>query len=281
MNLQQIKDYLNEFDERELNPEILEYLAKQKKIEVEKDNQVKAKEIWCLEQVYKIINHYLVAFSQLKNGEFFEAWLSFDRADIEFSFLRRHFDYTGNKYNLEFIEKNIQQFQKLFPYQYFMSRESITKKERCSICGEIVKLRKPCGHIVGEIYNGEQCCRIIEEAEFLGVAIVKNPFDKYTVLFPEDREYNYYMLEQLISYLRHPFEKWELKVEKEIKKEYSHLGRNDKCICGSGEKFKNCCLKTGESLYDHHRILLFDRAHDNVKPINKVQINTWKSKGAY
>jgi len=29
---------------------------------------------------------------------------------------------------------------------------------------------------------------------------------------------------------------------------YKHLGRNDKCICGSGAKYKKCCLKRIENL---------------------------------
>lgn len=28
-------------------------------------------------------------------------------------------------------------------------------------------------------------------------------------------------------------------------KEY-HINRNDSCPCGSGKKYKNCCLKTGK-----------------------------------
>ena len=25
--------------------------------------------------------------------------------------------------------------------------------------------------------------------------------------------------------------------------DYSNVGRNDKCPCGSGKKYKNCCMK--------------------------------------
>lgn len=34
-----------------------------------------------------------------------------------------------------------------------------------------------------------------------------------------------------------------------LKKSY-HIGRNDPCPCGSGKKYKNCCLKTG--VYEGH-----------------------------
>lgn len=29
-------------------------------------------------------------------------------------------------------------------------------------------------------------------------------------------------------------------------REYAKIGRNDECPCGSGKKYKNCCLKTGK-----------------------------------
>lgn len=54
MNLQQIKDYLAKFNGKDLNSEIPENLIRLKKIKVEKDNQEKAKDIWCVEQVTSI-----------------------------------------------------------------------------------------------------------------------------------------------------------------------------------------------------------------------------------
>ena len=29
-------------------------------------------------------------------------------------------------------------------------------------------------------------------------------------------------------------------------REYKKIGRNDPCPCGSGQKYKNCCLKSGK-----------------------------------
>lgn len=33
---------------------------------------------------------------------------------------------------------------------------------------------------------------------------------------------------------------------KPVIRDYKKIGRNDPCPCGSGKKYKNCCLKTGE-----------------------------------
>lgn len=276
MEFTEIDSYLQKFKGTRLRPNILEELSELKRVAVTNDDQEVAKNIWCLEQVYKITNHYLTAFKDLTDKEFFQAWCELDRADIELHFLRDHLNYSGNKYNLEFIEKNINQLQKLFPYQYFSSRESTVKNWTCSICNHLITLRNSCDHKVGEIYNGEQCVRIAGDIEFHGIALVTNPFDKYAVLFPEDKEYNYAILENLLKNWTSPYEKWKLNIVKEITDEYKDLGRNQPCICKSGKKYKNCCLKTGKDTHDHYRLLFLEKDPKKFKTMKKQVISTWK-----
>ena len=38
---------------------------------------------------------------------------------------------------------------------------------------------------------------------------------------------------------------------KTIVRDYKKIGRNDPCPCGSGKKYKNCCLKTGKYEMTH------------------------------
>ncbi|WP_178944186.1 YecA family protein, partial [Paenibacillus odorifer] len=178
-------------------------------------------------------------------------------------------------YNLKFTENIIKEYEKLFPYEYFTSRESIVKKESCSICGEINTIRKHCGHKVGKVYMGEMCSRIVEEFEILGFSIVTNPFDKYTVLFPQDKEYNYFMLEKLMPNLKKPYDNWYVDILKEKNPEYRDIGRNDLCPCSSGIKYKKCCLNSDSGYTDHHRITLLD--NPNVKPIPFTLGSTWKN----
>ena len=33
---------------------------------------------------------------------------------------------------------------------------------------------------------------------------------------------------------------------KQLVRKHAKIGRNELCPCGSGKKFKNCCMKTGE-----------------------------------
>jgi hypothetical protein len=53
------------------------------------------------------------------------------------------------------------------------SIEYVTKSIRCSVCGRQLET---CDHIVGRVYGGQPCYRIIEEIdEVLGVALVSRP----------------------------------------------------------------------------------------------------------
>jgi len=36
-------------------------------------------------------------------------------------------------------------------------------------------------------------------------------------------------------------------------REYPKIGRNDKCPCGSGKKYKNCCLSSGK--YENYKLI--------------------------
>lgn len=141
--------------------------------------------------------------------------------------------------------------QNLYPYKLFMSPEILEKKVRCNICSSIVSMRKHCGHLIGEIYNGELCIRIVEDMEFLGIAMVEEPVQKYSVPFMKDEEtgeqidqYNYQLLEYLLEYYNDDIYGWDVH---STTKKYSinyfrKTKRNDTCPCESGKKFKNCCL---------------------------------------
>lgn len=201
------KDFISEKDYLNSN------LRGLKKLAVQDDDQEAAKYLWCLEQVLKVKSLFVEAFRLMKNGDFQSAWYNLDRSDIELGFLRWHIDYSDNKFDLLFIEREIPKYQELFPYDFFTSRESIESDFTCSICGAKMGIRNKCSHQVGEIYNGEMCCRQINKIDFLAISIVKKPFDKYTILQANGVEYNYYLLESLMQYLDDLFEEWGYDIE--------------------------------------------------------------------
>lgn len=273
MNKDEIKIYLNKKN-LQLDKSILDDLKYIKSEAVNNSNESLANEVWCLEQIYFIQNTYLEMFNNLKSNEFEKAWNQLEQIDINIYFLKNNCIWDMNNFSLNFINDTIHYYEKLFPYKYFLSRESIIKKQRCSICKSIRNIRSHCGHTPGKVYMGELCVNIVEDVEFLAMAIVENPLDKYTVLFPEGLEYNYFMLEKLMPNLLSPYDRWYVEIEKIKKDEYKNIGRNDLCPCGSQKKYKKCCLSTEKELINHHKITLLDNPY--AKIINPITQNTWK-----
>lgn len=256
-------------------------LQKIKEEYVEADKQVEAKQIWIYQTIIEIHKLYLNAFNLLKNKKYYEGWCQLERIEITISSLKRHFQYDKKEYRLWDIEKQVKNLQVIFPYRLFASSEILKKKKKCSVCDKEISIRNTCGHIIGEIYNGEMCHRIVTEADILGISLVQNPGNKYSVMFLKDEktgeqadQYNYDTVDYLFDHITEPYEYWDLEVSQRTttKEDYGDIGRNDPCLCGSGKKFKKCCgLNIGKK-YPHYEFIVHN-------PSAKTMItNTLKSK---
>ena len=51
------------------------------------------------------------------------------------------------------------------------------------------------------------------------------------------------------------------------------IGRNEPCVCGSGKKYKKCCLKSND-INSHHRI----ETTENFKEINEFMTQEFQNK---
>lgn len=221
---------------------IRQVLSETKQQAVERGDCTLAKRMWCYETALRIQDSYIGAYSLMSAGNYYEAWCQLERTEIEYGSLLRHRDYLESKTHIDYIHTLCHRFQSIYPYRLFFSPE-YTSKHRCSVCGTVVTPRKPCGHEVGEIYDGEMCVRLVHEPEFVGCAIVEKPVQKYSVLFlatPEGRDdsYDYSPIKFALNYLRHPLEYWSVT---RTRRSYPHsefkgLSRNDFCPCRSQRK---------------------------------------------
>ena len=277
MTLLEIKESLSQNSE-DFDPSILDAIEVLRKDAIDRSDEKTANYMWCLRQVYRIKKNYTLAYKDLIAQKYENAWEAFNISDMELSFLEEQEEVDVSsfprRYGLDFIKLMIPRYQKLFPYQFFFSRESIIKEEKCSICGKRISLRHGCGHKVGHLYMGEQCCRKVTDIQFLGLSIVTDPFDKYSVLQIQGQEYNYEMLELLMKNLHSPYDPWYLEEIPVIKEEYKNLGRNIPCPCGSGKKYKNCCMGTKKIYTTHYKITLLNRSETDIVPLKFV--HSWK-----
>lgn len=275
MTIREIESYLS-IKNRNLENSVGEKIEKLRQDAIGMQDEDQANYCWCLMQIYRIQKGFISAIDSLKNRKYEDAWRTFDHADINLSVLEDNFDITkeGDKYHLIFIGRMIKEYQKLFPYHCFLSRECIVKAEECSICGKPISLRHSCGHKVGKVYMGELCQRRITDMEFKAMCIVTDPFDKYAYIQLQDHEYNYGMLENLMTEIEQPYDEFFIETIKVKKSEYKGLGRNDPCPCGSGRKYKKCHMETNGELMDHHIVHLMK----STNHINRFvgTFSTWK-----
>lgn len=228
-------------------------------------NQEEAKRIWIFQTVVKVHILYREAFEFIKNRKYYDGWCKLEEVEIEIGFLKKHFKYNETEYLLYHIEKTTNNLQVLFPYKLFVSSEILIKEEICNICNKKVSVRTPCGHIVGEIYDGELCTRTISKCSLLGCALVTNPQNKYSVLFHKDKTsgkqvdlYDYSIINFLFERISDPYENWDLKVyKKEITADsYGEIDPDDPCLCGSGRRFKECCALNIGKFYPHYELII-------------------------
>lgn len=268
-SIDEIKTWLQNLPSREhcKGDEFAAVLAGFKADAVAKNDEEAAKDLWCLEQTLHSQRLYLEAFDLLKQGAFYDAWCKLEQTELALMFLGRHFRPSFAKYRLDFIETHVKQWQQLYPYKIFMSPEIVEEEKTCNICKTPISIRNPCGHIVGEIYGGEQCCRIVSKMQFLGMAMVENPVQKYSVPFiidPKTGEskdhYDYSIVRFAAERLRSPTDGWGFVWTKKRHphSRFPHVGRNDRCPCESGKKYKKCCLQENGVLRPHVEIT-FDK----------------------
>jgi len=263
MTLIEIERYLTFVRARpsDPTPEAVEKaLAGLKRAERDRHNESGAKRMWCFERVHAAQTHYLRAFARMKNAQFYDAWCDLERAELALQNLEPHAEGMWSEFRLGFIEEYVRKWQGLFPYKTFLSPEMIELEVVCSICKTRLMPRTPCGHVVGEIYGGEMCCRIVTKMQPLGVALVKNPVQKYSVVFFNDPaigkksdHYNYGLIEFAIKALRNALDEWEAEwtTRRQPHSYFRHVGRNDPCPCESEEKYKKCCLQRNGVLRPH------------------------------
>lgn len=213
-----------------------------------------ANKCWVYQKILYVHKIYNQAFFLLKSKKYNAGWNLLGRVEIEIGFLKKHIHLVDKNYRINFIEANIIKLQALFPYHIFASSEFISKEEVCGICRMNVSVRNPCGHLPGELYMGIMCNREVTISEMLGLALVENPVNKYSVMFNESKDpiirdnEQFGNLNYILNFLKGPYEPWDMEVTARLfpHTDYPGLQPEDSCPCHEGKLYKDCCfLKEG------------------------------------
>lgn len=165
-------------------------------------------------------------------------------------------------YRIAYMEAMVERWQSLYPYAVFLSPEILKKKVLCSICDAVVKPRSSCVHRKGEIYDGEMCNHMVVELEFLGLSIVDNPVQRYSVAFTTDAEGNkvdqfkYEYLRFVVDRFSSPWHPWtsQMTTREVPAGELLNFPTDADCPCGSGSAFASCCTGKASVLVPHRQL---------------------------
>ena len=152
-------------------------------------------------------------------------------------------------------------YEKLYPYKVFVSSEYVISKSHCSICGKSMQ-SLACPHRKGKIYWGDFAVEVIDEIkEIQAVCLVTHPEDKRCIIeFQEDNDVpekeKFKKLDEFVKLKINPLQNFEIetKIERRRNTKIQKVNRNDLCPCGSGKKFKKCCIN--KMYYKHERNII-------------------------
>lgn len=203
-------------------------------------------------------------FKSLKEKEYRESWDILQDC-LDSAFWIGKYTIIENRYEISQIVDLLIGYESLYPFKVFASTEMIITKSECSICGKPFQ-SLDCPHIKGNLYWGEVAIENITEIkELQAVAMVSHPLDKRCVVELSDdtrtKEEKFHLLNGFIEQQIPAFQLFSIEIQKTSRQrqDIKIVGRNDKCPCGSGKKFKNCCGK--DLYYEHHHYIIRLREH--------------------
>ena len=213
---------------------------------VSNSNESTLNEFFVLRCYVSLLKSYTSVWLKIVNGQFSESWNSLQDSLDQLRTVKR-FASTENNKAINLLEFQLTQLERLYPYRVFASIGAFFERIECNICGKDMDTSE-CIHLAGELYNGKMAYGIVHEISPDHVSLVKNPADKRCVVSYGDNSEQFKLvrfLSELICEKKLTITQFgELKHSKRrVKnKEFKKIGRNELCFCGSGKKFKHCCI---------------------------------------
>lgn len=256
----EIKEFLfslNSMDFDKVN-EILEGLKSKlatAKASYNQDSEQVLNEFYIINQLGTMLTKYTQAWSEIIKKEFSSSWHSLQDS---MNLLRQIKKLTNGSTNLtNYFEDQLLSLEKLYPYNVFFSIGAITDWLKCSICGKDID-SLDCPHMVGELYRGQMAYGIVQNfTELNHVAVVMHPEDKRCVVKYDDKGGQFkgirFLSDLIVSKKLELLHFGKLVFSKRLIKnpDFKKIGRNDRCFCGSGKKFKKCCISKEQLENDH------------------------------
>lgn len=209
-----------------------------------------ANKAWFLHKVTAMRRLYIQCLEEIGRQKFYEAWCGLEQVEIGLLWLQNNPFFALARFEVEKLQFQVTQWQSLFPYKVFFSPGFLQKRKECSICHKTIDPWSDCEHEVKRVYAGQECYRIITEAEALEISLVLDPVQKYSVargFLDKDGnlvdQHDYSIVSFVAERLASPFDGWTAKWTRAFHPHTMFPDRTAEgaCPCGSGRTYRSCC----------------------------------------
>jgi len=214
-------------------------------------------ELYLFSAYVGLFQDYCSYWRLLSEGNFGKSWGALQDVQDSLRLIYKFWPKEECPAVLSYIERQCLEIEKLYPYKVFFSIGVEIQDIECSLCGKSMN-SFDCEHIAGELYRGQLACGIAKNLVALNhVAVVTNPRDKRCVAMFEDSAGQFTLVRYLSGLLNQhamrplQFDRVQFRKIEVLADDLAAVGRNERCPCGSGKKFKKCCKDQGKVLRDH------------------------------
>jgi len=217
-------------------------------------------DLFVMDCLVDLVERYCHVWSPVISGDFTGSWNLLQDALDAIRCVKR---FSG--LDVSYFERELHELEDAYPYKVFFSIGAQVGHFECSICGQDIDSTE-CAHRRGQLYHGVMAHGIAHDMVSIDhVSMVTDPADKRCVVGYENAAPEFqvirYLADQLASseFRVSNFDKLDWTEERRPNPDYVNLGRNDPCCCGSGKKFKRCCIDQREIPWHHVQVVLKSR----------------------
>lgn len=222
-------------------------------------------DLWVLERYIDLLSKYGHTWESILDHRFSESWRVLqDSLDLLRSIKK------FSRIDINFFEDQLIELERTYPYNVFFSIGATVEFFECSICGKDIDSPE-CVHIRGHLYGGVMAYAIAKNIVQLDhISMVSHPEDKRCVVSYEDSGEQFKLVRYLSSLIAEKTcrisDFGNLRFSKRLRRnpDYRKLPRNGPCFCGSGKKFKRCCIAKEYIEGDHVDIVADQRCIEHA-----------------
>ena len=216
-------------------------------------------DLWVIERYIDFLEKYGHLWTSILDQRFSESWIRLQDS-LDLLRLIKRFSHI----DIHFFVNQLIELERTYPYNVFFSIGATVELFECSICGQDID-SKECLHVRGNLYGGVMAYAIAKNSVQLDhISMVDCPDDKRCVVSYEDSGEQFKLIRFVSSLVSSKtcrisdFGRLQFSKRLRSNPDYRKLPRNERCFCGSGKKFKHCCIGKG-SIEDDHVDIVAER----------------------